>query len=139
MNNKAWLIIEHKPELCTLHTVLVVDTSGSMTTHDINLHRDCQVAAYSVTAMEYVAEQLFKKTPTNSDVVSVIEFNSTAEQVISKEPISLMLYNKLLDRQDSRDFKAREQAGTFDAVYGDTNYLPALEATEKALELIEHD
>jgi Mg-chelatase subunit ChlD len=45
-------IIKHKPELCKSHTVLVVDNSGSMQTHDIHLHRDRQVAAYTVMALQ---------------------------------------------------------------------------------------
>jgi Mg-chelatase subunit ChlD len=70
-------VIAKKPELCSSHTVLVVDTSGSMKTHDIILHRDRQVAAYSTLALEYVAEQLFQETANNRDVVSLIEFNKT--------------------------------------------------------------
>ena len=65
-------ILNLNPELFTFHTVLVVDTSGSMTKHDINFHWDRQVAAYSITAMEFLAEQIFKQTVTNSDVVSII-------------------------------------------------------------------
>jgi len=47
-----------------------------MTTHDIHLHHDHQVAVYSITAMEFVSGQIFKQTATNYDVISVIEFNS---------------------------------------------------------------
>ena len=139
LHHRTQQLIERKPELCTSHTVLVVDTSGSMTTHDINLHRDRQVAAYSVTAMEFVAEQIFSQTSTNSDVVSVVEFNSTAQEVISREPISWTLYNKLLDRRDSRAFTTRQAAGIIDALHGDTNYIPAFEAADKALGTIDHD
>jgi|AntRauTorckE5430_2_1112549.scaffolds.fasta_scaffold00539_6 hypothetical protein len=139
LHNRTRDLLEHKPELCTSHTVLVVDTSGSMTKHDINLHRDRQVAASSVTAMEFVAEQLFKQTATNSDVVSVIEFDTTAREVLSREPFSWTLYNKLLDRRDSRTFKTRGLAGVLDALCGDTNYIPALEAADKALRFIDHD
>lgn len=75
-HDKARRVLELKPELCNSHTVLVVDNSGSMSTHDINLHRDRQTAAYTVTALEFVAEQLFNGTANNSDVVSLVEFSN---------------------------------------------------------------
>lgn len=128
-----------KPELCTSHTILVVDNSGSMTTHDINLHRDRQVAAYSVTALEFVAEQLFKQTATNSDIVTLIEFDKIAREVITKEPITWELYNKLLSRRDRRGFVARQGESLNDISHGNSNYLPALEAADKALNYINHD
>ena len=62
---KAKYVIDQKPELAVSHTVLCIDNSGSMATHDINLHRDRQVAAYSMTAIEFVAEQLFAGTANN--------------------------------------------------------------------------
>ena len=139
LQNRTRDLLNLKPQLCTSHTVLVVDTSGSMTEHDIALHRDRQVAAYSITAMEFVAEQLFKQTVTNSDVVSVIEFDSRATEVISKEPCSWELYNKLLHRRDKRNFKTREFANTVDSCHGDSNYLPALEAANNVLGSIDHN
>lgn len=42
-HEKAKKIIEAQPDRCASHTVLVIDNSGSMATHDINLHRDRQV------------------------------------------------------------------------------------------------
>mmetsp|Transcript_28821 Transcript_28821/g.42710 ORF Transcript_28821/g.42710 Transcript_28821/m.42710 type:complete len:264 (+) Transcript_28821:29-820(+) len=128
-----------KPELCTSHTVLVVDVSGSMTTHDIDLHRDRQVAAYSSLAMEYIAEQLFKQTATNTDIVSLVEFNRTAEVVLHREPFSWTLYNKLLNRRDSRSFVQRQGESSRDQIEGDSNYLAALEEADKVLRSIEHD
>ena len=128
-----------KPELCTSHTVLVVDVSGSMTTHDIDLHRDRQVAAYSSLAMEYIAEQLFKQTATNTDIVSLVEFNHTAEVVLHREPFSWTLYNKLLNRRDSRSFAQRQGESFRDQIQGDSIYLAALEEAGKVLRYIEHD
>ena len=128
-----------KPELCTSHTVLVVDVSGSMTTHDITLHRDRQVAAYSTLAMEYIAEQLFKQTATNSDIVSLVEFNCLAQVVLYREPFSWTLYNKLLDRRDSRSFAQRKGESFRDQIQGDSNYLAALEEADEVLRSIEHE
>jgi hypothetical protein len=52
-HSTAKFLIKEKSELCKSHTVLVVDNSGSMQTHDIPLHRDRQVAAYSTMALDY--------------------------------------------------------------------------------------
>jgi Mg-chelatase subunit ChlD len=127
------------PDRCTSHTILVVDNSGSMSTHDINLHRDRQIAAYSVTAMEFIAEQLFKQTATNSDVVTLIEFAGGATEKFRQEPISWALYNKILNCRSTRSFQSREDDDLRDSVNGDTNYMSALEAAAKALDYIVHD
>jgi hypothetical protein len=137
MHMKAKEIMKHKPELCASHTVLVVDNSGSMATHDISLHRDRQVAAYSVTAAEYIAEQLFTGTANNSDVVSLVEFRQEAKVVFSREPVSWALYNKLRSRRDERNYVSRESHRGSDVV--DSNYLPALDAAEKLLSKDDHD
>lgn len=120
-------VIEKKPELCSSHTVLVVDTSGSMKTHDILLHRDRQVAAYSTVALEYVAEQLFSESANNRDVVSLVEFNKCAQVIFEREPISWVLFNKLLKRRDIESkFLMREWGRYSDPINYDSNYLPAL-------------
>ena len=137
---KAKLVIERKSDLCTSHTVLVVDNSGSMNTHDIILHRDRQVAAYTLMALEYIAEQLFNESANNRDVVSLIEFSNTARVIFKREPISWVLFNKLLSRRDIKgDFRGRERARLNDALFCDSNYLPALDQAEKLLELDNHD
>lgn len=132
-HEKAKLVLERKPELCASHTILVVDNSGSMTTHDIHLHRDRQTAAYTATALEFVAEQLFSGTANNSDVVSLVEFSNRATVVFTREPVSWVLFNKLLERRDVRSFKARENEAVMDMLRCDSNYLPALEAAESVL------
>jgi hypothetical protein len=134
-HEKAKLLLEKKPKLASSHTVLVIDNSGSMLTHDIHLHRDRQTAAYTETALELVAEQLFRNTANNRDLVSLVEFHSSAEIVFSREPISWVLYNKLLARRDSRLFKDREVAKSLDVQVsqGDSNYLPALALARQLL------
>ena len=124
---KATQILSRKKEHCASHTVLVVDTSGSMKEHDIPLHRDRQVAAFTMVALEYVAEQLFNETANNRDVVSLIEFNRTATVVLEREPVSWVLFNKLLDRRGlDENFKRRELDKTYDVICSDSNYIPAL-------------
>jgi hypothetical protein len=138
-HDKAKRVIGIKPELCVSHTVLVVDNSGSMASHDIILHRDRQTAAYTVTALEFVAEQLFNETANNRDVVSLIEFRDKARVVFTREPISWVLFNKLLKRRDARDFKGREVAKQMELYRCDSNYLPALEEADILLATGNHD
>jgi hypothetical protein len=53
-------LLDQKPDLATSHTVIVIDNSGSMLSkkNDIHLYRDSQNAAFSFTALEFVAEQV---------------------------------------------------------------------------------
>ncbi|CAB9509723.1 myosin heavy chain kinase [Seminavis robusta] len=141
MHRKAKEVLSLKPELCKSHTVLVVDVSGSMLTHDINLHRDRQTAAYTNVALEFVAEQLFNGTANNSDVVSLVEFSSSARVVFKREPARWVLYNKVLNRRDSRPFVDRERHRMRDSSFfqGDSNYLPALKMAEELLAIDFHE
>ncbi|VEU40426.1 unnamed protein product [Pseudo-nitzschia multistriata] len=136
---KAKKIISRKPDLCTSHTVLVVDNSGSMMVHDIPLHRDRQTAAFSTMALEYIAEQLFNGTANNKDVVSLVEFSNEAKIVFEREPTSWVLYNKLLSRRDTSGYNSRQSALLRDIIHSDSNYLPALDEAEKLLGLDNHE
>lgn len=136
---KAMEIISRKADMCTSHTILVVDNSGSMRTHDIPLHRDRQVAAFSTMALEYVAEQLFNGNANNRDVVSLVEFSKTATIIFRKEPISWVLYNKLLNRRDRSGYLTRTLGKTTDTIWCESNYLPALIAAEELLAFENHE
>ena len=136
---KAMRVISMKADLCTSHTVFVVDNSGSMRTHDIPLHRDRQTAAISTMAMEYIAEQIFSGSANNRDVVSLIEFSNNAKVIFEREPISWVLFNKLLSRRDSAGFNTRKLGPMMDILCSDSNYLPALDAAEKLLAQGNHE
>lgn len=139
-HDKAKTVIGHKPDLCTSHTVFVIDTSGSMKGKDIRLHRDRQVAAFTMVALEYVAEQLFNETANNRDVVSLVEFNQTSAVVFQREPISWCLFNKLLNRRGlEQGYVSRMADRTNDIPLNDSNYLPALAKAERLLSVGNHD
>jgi len=139
LHEKAKILLDKKPEFAASHTVLIVDNSGSMLTHDINLHRDRQTAAYTMTALEFIAEQMFNGTANNSDVVSLIEFSGTARVVFTREPVSWVLYNKLLSRRDGQGFLSRQVARDQDVAKCDSNYLPAIEKARSLLSIDDHD
>lgn len=104
-HQNAVRVLAHCPALCKSHTVLVIDNSESMGTHDIPLYKSRLTAAYQTMAVELVAEQLFSQTGNNSDVVSLIQMgdmhdSTRATVVFKREPISWILYNKLLAQRD---------------------------------------
>jgi hypothetical protein len=85
------------------------------------------VAAFTKVALEYVAEQLFQETANNRDVVSLVEFNHTSKTVFEREPVSWVLFNKLLKRRDLEEiYVNRERSKLSDVIHSDSNYLPAL-------------
>ena len=135
-HSNATLLLLAKPELATSHTVIVIDDSGSMLSkkNDIHLYRDSQNAAFSMTALEFVAEQLFNETATNSDLVSLVKFQTTCTVAIDREPVGWPVYNKLLSHRNGDRFVSRQMAPSNDSRYSQSNYLPAL---DKAIELLE--
>lgn len=139
-HTNAKYLLERKPELSTSHIVLVIDDSGSMLDkkNGIHLYRDSQQAAFSITALEFVAEQLFNKTAVNSDLLSLIKFNSTASTEFSHEPIDWIVYNKLLSHRNEENYQARRCSPVFDKIYGQSNYLPALESAHDILKKSSH-
>jgi len=138
---KVKLLLEQKPELSTSHTVIVVDNSGSMLSkkNDVHLYRDCQNAAFSMTALEFGAEQLFSNTAGNSDLVSLVKFDANASVEFSREPIGWPVYNEILSRRDKQDYRSRQFAPQMDELTGGSNYLPALKQAKDLLNSGCHD
>ena len=92
--------IAQNPEIITSHSLLVVDHSGSMKTADVSAHR-CRANAVSyAVATEFIAKRLHNPSSgvTPFHVVTVIEMQDDAEVIFEKEPISWVLYNKIVDR-----------------------------------------
>jgi hypothetical protein len=140
-NIKMKRLLEQKPDFSTSHTVIVIDNSGSMLSkkNDIHLYRDSQNAAFSMTALEFIAEQLLNNTAVNTDLVSLIKFDMKPSVEISREPISWPVYNKILAHRNTQYYKDREHAPFRDAMWGMSNYLPALEKVHQLLNEGYHD
>lgn len=140
-NDKAKRLFEKKPELSTSHTVFVIDNSGSMLEkkNKIHLYRDCQQAAFSITALEFVAEQLFSGTAVNSDMVSLIIFSSSASIEFSHEPMGWVAYNKILAHRNKDKFVERQYSPHFDKLHAQSNYLPALDKAHELLQGLNHE
>jgi len=140
-NEKMKLLLEQKPDVSTSHTVIVVDNSGSMLSkkNDVLLYRDSQNAAFSMTALEFVAEQLLSNTAVNSDLVSLVKFGEHTSVEFSREPISWSIYNRILGHRDTQRYKDRQDAPHWDEIRGDSNYLPVLEKVHQLLNEGYHD
>jgi Alpha-kinase family len=138
---KAMKLLRAKPELATSHTVFVIDDSGSMLQkrNSILYYRDCQNAAFSMTALEFIAEQLFKESATNSDLVSLVKFSAAASVEMEREPVDWLTYNKILSHRNVERFVDRQGAPIFDSMFSQSNYLPALDKAIALLEKGYHD
>ena len=80
----------------TSHTVLVVDMSGSMRDDDVDGARCRSDGVWTTLARDFVKGQLESKACSVYDLVSVVVMRSTAQVVIEYEPITYVLYNKLV-------------------------------------------
>ena len=140
-NDKVKRLLQQKPDLSTSHTVIVVDNSGSMLSkkNDVYMYRDCQNAAFGMTALEFVAEQLLNNTAGNSDMISLVKFDSEASVEFSMEPIGWSLYNVILSHRNGQNYKSRLSAPWVDERTGGSNYIPALKQAKELLNSGCHD
>jgi hypothetical protein len=100
-------------DIITSHAVFVVDKSGSMRKSDINGHRTRAEAVYYAIAEEYLALELDEssigglggKLTSFTDVVSVIEMRESPTIVLDREPMSWVLYNKIVDLAGNNNSK----------------------------------
>ncbi|KAJ3052327.1 hypothetical protein HDU99_008203, partial [Rhizoclosmatium hyalinum] len=119
--------LDAHPELCSSHTVLVVDMSGSMKTSDVDNFRTRADAVYGTLALDFVGAQLDQGLLRGTDVVSVIEMRDEAEVVLEREPITNVLFNKLIERRT----KSKP------ASHG--NYVNAFKAAQELFEVDEYN
>jgi hypothetical protein len=110
-----------------IHTVLVVDNSGSMRKTDVDGYPSRTAAVYDCLARDFLQPQLAAITQSGNDksnhVVSLIEMSDTATVIFNRHPIDEDLTRQFKERADMR---ARSHG----------NYLPAL---DKLLELLRRD
>ena len=94
--------IQSQPALWTSHTVIVVDMSGSMREDDVNGARCRADGVWTTLARNFCRAQLEDQSSCLYDVVSVIAMRKTAKVVIRCEPLTWVLYNKLVDFREVR-------------------------------------
>lgn len=103
--------LKENPSKIRSHTVFIVDKSASMKQSDMNGHKTRFRGVYFAMAEDYVAPQLAPPStgilggPSCSyeDVVTVIEMRNDATVVIDQEPVSWILYNRLVAQSKVQD------------------------------------
>ena len=77
------------PEICTSHTVLVIDQSASMNTCDAENFKARSDSVYGHLALEYITTQL-DNAASYTDVVSIVEMRSDVQVIYSRAVVSTM-------------------------------------------------
>ena len=111
----------NEPALCTSHTVLVIDHSGSMRTSDVDHYKSRIDAVYGTIALDFVGAQMDSGQIRGTDVLSLIEMRDEGNILLYREPITNVLFNKILDLRHTN------------RAYSHGNYIPSLLMAEKVL------
>ncbi|CAM9413078.1 unnamed protein product, partial [Ectocarpus sp. 12 AP-2014] len=109
------------PSLCTSHTVIVVDQSGSMNLCDVTDFRTRSMAVFGTLALDFVGKQRLSGEATDRDAVSLVLMRDSAEVVFEREPMGLVLYNKFVGLHDQSRPRSHGM------------FLPALNEAERLL------
>ena len=94
-------ILKEEPYLCTGHTYIIVDQSGSMREADVDGFRSRSHAAYGTLSLEFIAEQLSQRPNQNdlfAESVTVIEMREDGQAIFDRVPFDWILFNRLLKR-----------------------------------------
>ncbi|CBN76804.1 conserved unknown protein [Ectocarpus siliculosus] len=118
--------LKNDPSLCTSHTVIVVDQSGSMRETDVADFYNRSQAVFGMLAMDFVAKPRLSGDATDTDVVSLVVMQGSADIAVEKEPMGLVLYNQFVNLHDTG-------APQFHG-----NFLPALDIAEELLKSQAH-
>ncbi|KAG1675173.1 hypothetical protein FOA52_003396 [Chlamydomonas sp. UWO 241] len=126
LHERAAAKLRSKPGKCTSHVVLVIDQSGSMRTCDVTDHKTRSDAVFGCVALDLLGRQIDSGACTSAltDAVSLIEMRDDATTVFEREPMTNVLFNKIL----------RRKTEAHPSSHG--NYLPAL---DQAIQIMEAD
>ena len=118
--------LKNDPTLCTSHTVIIVDQSGSMRETDVADFYNRSQAVFGMLALDFVAKPRLSGEASDTDVVSLVLMQDSAQIVVEREPSGLVLYNQLVGLHD-------------EATPGyNGNFLPALDLAEQLLNKQRH-
>jgi Mg-chelatase subunit ChlD len=112
-NKNAWLS----------NTVIVIDTSGSMSESDIWGARTRLDAAWIAVALDFLAHRLETGTASHMSVISIVTLGRAANVVVCEQPSSWILYNHLIRIYTEKSIPP----------YGHGPYFPSLEVAEELL------
>ena len=101
-HNEAVRILREDPHMCTTHSIIIIDQSGSMKTCDVNCFRSRSDASFGTLALDYIAEQLYQMGDEVSvDTVTIIEMKDEGTLFVDKDPLDWILFNKILGRMST--------------------------------------
>jgi hypothetical protein len=101
-HEEAVRILTDDPQMCTTHSIIIIDQSGSMRTCDVDCFRSRSDAAYGTLALDYITEQLYQMgDELFVDAVTIIEMNDEGSIFVHKEPLDWILFNKVLHRMST--------------------------------------
>ena len=120
--NKLRKRIHDSPELCTSHTVLVLDQSASMRTCDVDHFKTRSDAVYGAVALDIVGNMIDTNQARGTDVLTLIEMKDTATIIYEREPITNILFNMLIERLENNSPSSHG------------NFFPALQKVRHVLE-----
>lgn len=122
---KAKIEINEDPSVWQSHTVIVVDRSGSMRKGDFYGARNRLKAVWGAVANDYLFPLIEEGRGSLYDVVSIVAFGDDAYEILSREPVSWVLYNKIC--------KIHASCQQHHNPFGHGNYLPGLQKVEQIL------
>mmetsp|Transcript_24435 Transcript_24435/g.52819 ORF Transcript_24435/g.52819 Transcript_24435/m.52819 type:complete len:814 (-) Transcript_24435:132-2573(-) len=94
-------ILNEEPYLCTGHTFVIIDQSGSMRNSDVDGFKSRSHAAYGTLSLEFIAQQLSQRPNQNdlfAESVTVIEMKEEPTAIFERIPFDWILFNRLLKR-----------------------------------------
>jgi len=88
--------IRHNPACWTSHTVVVVDTSGSMKAADVWGTRTRLGAVWVSIALDFVAHRLEHGDAGATDVISIVSLGPASTVIVREAPCTWILYNTIV-------------------------------------------
>jgi Mg-chelatase subunit ChlD len=89
------------PETWLSHTVLIVDTSGSMRQSDCWGTRTRLGAVWLAVALDFIAQRLESGVLTDADRLSIVMLDSDATVLLKEQPCDWILFNTIVDFQSA--------------------------------------
>eukprot|EP00923_Selenidium_pygospionis_P055214 GHVN01096268.1.p1 GENE.GHVN01096268.1~~GHVN01096268.1.p1 ORF type:complete len:521 (+),score=71.97 GHVN01096268.1:40-1563(+) len=95
-------LITEDPKLCSTHTFVICDQSGSMKRGDVNGFRSRSHAAHGLLALDFVANQISERSRSDNfiEALTLISMKDTGTVVFEKQPLDWLTFNKVVDLQD---------------------------------------
>ncbi|CAK4775533.1 unnamed protein product [Aphanomyces euteiches] len=101
------------PSACTSHSIVVVDQSGSIRTSDVDDFRTRSDAVFGTIALDLIGKHLDddQGAISGTDVMTIIEMRDEATTVFYREPLTNVLFNKVVAHMVTWEILGRYRCG----------------------------